>query len=447
MIKGYTTGVFDLFHIGHLNILKAAKSQCDHLIVGVTTDELSLERKGKLPIIPFDERVSIIKSIKYVDEVVPQETMDKRAAWAKYKFDKMFVGDDWKGTDKWNSMEKEFDALGVAIVYFPYTKDTSSTLIREVLNGKVDNTKENKSSYIIDFTNNKSLATKIISKVTKEFELLNIDYWIEYGTLLGAVREKGFIPWDSEFDVGIWHSDYLKHKAHLDAKFREFGFNINYGTKDRVKLIHNNLMIGAYFIDIHTYHLNNDTAYVSFGGKRNKFLYSLYSNIRKALIINDRNAPAYYRMSNIIKLILMNQAEIPDRCTLIPGRYNYLKSFKLNINGCEYDNDKLLLNKNGFLKKLMINAFSYVPDNIRKRLILVLDKAIQSLKDSDMIQAIPAHFYQNLDKIKFEDIVVSCPKNNIEYVKHIYGAGWNIRQKNWKRTQNKINVKMNGDNR
>jgi glycerol-3-phosphate cytidylyltransferase len=80
MIIGYTTGVFDLFHIGHLNILKAAKAQCDHLIVGVTTDELSLERKGKLPIIPFSERVSIVSSIKYVDEVVAQDSMDKMAA-------------------------------------------------------------------------------------------------------------------------------------------------------------------------------------------------------------------------------------------------------------------------------------------------------------------------------------------------------------------------------
>jgi hypothetical protein len=150
----------------------------------------------------------------------------------------MFVGDDWKGTAKWNELEKEFNKLGVEIVYFPYTKDTSSTLIREVLNNKVANANNHKSSYVIDVKKNKSFAVKLIALVLKEFSNLHINYWIEYGTLLGAVREKGFIPWDSEFDVGIWLNDYLKHKEHLDNKFREIGFNINYEVKDRVKLIH-----------------------------------------------------------------------------------------------------------------------------------------------------------------------------------------------------------------
>ncbi len=134
MIKGYTTGVYDLFHIGHLNILKAAKAHCDHLIVGVTTDELSLQRKGKTPVIPLSERMEIIRSIRYVDEVVVQETMDKFDAWEKLHFDRMFVGSDWKGNEKWNNLEIEFGKLGVEIVYFPYTENTSSTILREVLN-------------------------------------------------------------------------------------------------------------------------------------------------------------------------------------------------------------------------------------------------------------------------------------------------------------------------
>lgn len=134
MIKGYTTGVYDLFHIGHLNILKAAKARCDHLIVGVTTDELSLQRKGKKPVIPLSERLEIIKGIRYVDEVVIQETMDKFDAWEKLHFNRMFVGSDWKGTEKWNKLELEFKILGVDIIYFPYTEHTSSTLLREVLN-------------------------------------------------------------------------------------------------------------------------------------------------------------------------------------------------------------------------------------------------------------------------------------------------------------------------
>lgn len=129
---GYTTGVFDMFHIGHLNILKRAKEQCEYLIVGVTTDEL-VSYKNKRAIIPYEERMVIVESIKYVDQVVSQESMDKMAAWKKYKFDVMFVGSDWKGTDKWNKFEKEFAEVGVDIVYFPYTQCTSSTMLREVL--------------------------------------------------------------------------------------------------------------------------------------------------------------------------------------------------------------------------------------------------------------------------------------------------------------------------
>ncbi|MGM0564477.1 MAG: adenylyltransferase/cytidyltransferase family protein [Pseudomonadota bacterium] len=132
-IIGYTTGVYDLFHIGHLNVLRRAKMECDYLIVGVTTDELAYARKAKQPVIPFSERLAIVEAIKFVDEVVPQTHMDKFAAWKDLKFDRMFVGDDWKGTDKWNQLEKEFAEVGVEIVYFPYTEHTSSTFLRSVL--------------------------------------------------------------------------------------------------------------------------------------------------------------------------------------------------------------------------------------------------------------------------------------------------------------------------
>ncbi|GIU46645.1 cytidyltransferase [Shewanella colwelliana] len=130
---GYTTGVFDLFHIGHLNVLKRARLECDYLIVGVTSDELSSTVKGKKPVIPFVERMEIVEAIKFVDEVVPQTNYDKREAWSNLKFDMMFVGDDWKGTEKWNAIETEFNALGVEIFYFPYTTHTSSTILRDVL--------------------------------------------------------------------------------------------------------------------------------------------------------------------------------------------------------------------------------------------------------------------------------------------------------------------------
>jgi len=131
-IIGYTTGVFDLFHIGHLNLLRNAKSLCDKLIVGVTSDEL-VSYKHKKAVIPFIERCEIIRNIKYVNLVVPQENMDKYEAWKKLKFDIMFVGDDWYDTEKWNSIETQLEKVGVKIIYFPYTKGTSSTLINQIL--------------------------------------------------------------------------------------------------------------------------------------------------------------------------------------------------------------------------------------------------------------------------------------------------------------------------
>ena len=131
-VIGYTTGVYDLFHIGHLNLLKRAKDQCDELIVGVTTDEL-VSYKGKRPVIPYEERVEIVRSIRYVDRVVAQTDMDKLGAWRRLGFDLVFVGDDWKGTDKWNAIEAEFQVVGVKVVYFPYTQTTTSTLITNTL--------------------------------------------------------------------------------------------------------------------------------------------------------------------------------------------------------------------------------------------------------------------------------------------------------------------------
>lgn len=131
MIIGYTTGVFDMFHIGHLNILRRAKEQCDYLIVGVSTDELVQHDKHKVPIIPFEDRCKIVEAIRYVDEVVPQMNKDKKAAWERYKFSKMFVGSDWKGSDVWNSFEEQFKPLGVEIVYLTHTDGISSTILRD----------------------------------------------------------------------------------------------------------------------------------------------------------------------------------------------------------------------------------------------------------------------------------------------------------------------------
>ena len=130
---GYTTGVFDMFHIGHLNILKKAKEQCDYLIVGVSTDEVVKSYKNKTPIIPFEERIAIVQELKCVDKAVPQTSMDKMKAWEKYHFDALFHGSDWKGSDMYNKMIKEFLAVGVDVVFLPHTDGVSSTLLSEVL--------------------------------------------------------------------------------------------------------------------------------------------------------------------------------------------------------------------------------------------------------------------------------------------------------------------------
>ncbi len=129
---GYTSGVYDLFHIGHLNLLKNAKGLCDKLIVGVTVDEL-VAYKNKKAVIPFSERIDIVRNIKYVDAAIAQEDIDKYKMWEKLRFDMLFVGDDWYNSPSWNEMETKFNAVGVRVVYFPYTKGTSSTLISETL--------------------------------------------------------------------------------------------------------------------------------------------------------------------------------------------------------------------------------------------------------------------------------------------------------------------------
>lgn len=132
-IIGYTAGVYDMFHIGHLNIIRNAKAQCDYLIVAVSTDELVKKEKNKTPIIPFKERKEIISALKYVDEVVPQYNKNKLGAWKKYKFNKMFVGSDWQNTPQWQKYEKELKPHGVEIIYLPHTYGISSTKLSSLI--------------------------------------------------------------------------------------------------------------------------------------------------------------------------------------------------------------------------------------------------------------------------------------------------------------------------
>lgn len=128
---GYTTGVFDMFHIGHLNILKHAKELCDYLIVGVSTDEVVEAYKNKKPIIPFEQRRAIVEAIKYVDKVVPQTSMDKFKAWEELHFDAIFHGDDWKGSAMYDEVEKKLKGVGCDLVFLPHTDGISSTILRE----------------------------------------------------------------------------------------------------------------------------------------------------------------------------------------------------------------------------------------------------------------------------------------------------------------------------
>ena len=132
MIIGYTAGVFDLFHIGHLNLLKNAKGMCDRLVVGVTVDEL-VQYKGKNALIPFEDRIEIVRACKYVDAVIPQYDMDKLKTCKELGAEILFVGDDWYGSQKWRDYESTFENEGIRVIYFPYTRGVSSTKITETL--------------------------------------------------------------------------------------------------------------------------------------------------------------------------------------------------------------------------------------------------------------------------------------------------------------------------
>ncbi|MBL1083026.1 adenylyltransferase/cytidyltransferase family protein [Streptomyces actinomycinicus] len=130
---GYAPGVYDLFHVGHLNILRRARQQCDRLVAGVVADERVLQQKGRRPVVPLAERLDIVRSLQCVDEAVVEATTDKMEMWKEIGFDVVFKGDDWRGTELWNTLEHRFAQVGVKVVYFPYTPHTSSTLLRTAL--------------------------------------------------------------------------------------------------------------------------------------------------------------------------------------------------------------------------------------------------------------------------------------------------------------------------
>ena len=133
IVVGYAPGAYDLFHIGHLNILQHAADHCDRLIAGVVSDEMLLRSKGRLPVIPLAERLEIVRNLRFVDDVHAEVLPDKIDTWRQVRFDVIFKGDDWRGTPKGEKLERDFAAVGVEVRYFPYTMHTSSSLLRKAL--------------------------------------------------------------------------------------------------------------------------------------------------------------------------------------------------------------------------------------------------------------------------------------------------------------------------
>ena len=130
---GYAPGAYDLFHVGHLNILRHAREHCDHLIAGVVSDEMLERTKGRRPVVPLEERIEIVRHVRYVDQVHAETVPDKLDTWRELRFDVFFKGDDWRGTAKGRDLERRFAEVGVEVVYFPYTMHTSSTALRRAL--------------------------------------------------------------------------------------------------------------------------------------------------------------------------------------------------------------------------------------------------------------------------------------------------------------------------
>ena len=130
---GYAPGAYDLFHIGHLNLLRHARSRCDYLVAGVVSDEMAERAKGRPPVVPLIERLEIVRSLRFVDAAFVETVPDKLETWKQVRFDVLFKGDDWRGTEKGIRLEREFAAVGVEVVYFPYTMTTSSTQLRKAL--------------------------------------------------------------------------------------------------------------------------------------------------------------------------------------------------------------------------------------------------------------------------------------------------------------------------
>lgn len=291
--------------------------------------------------------------------------------------------------------------------------------------------------YQINKDKNKELIVKLFSEVIRIFEKYNIDYWIEYGTLLGAVREGGFIPWDSEIDVGIWYSNYLNNEANLLKEFKAAGFFINLDSKDRVKLIHKDLLIGAYTIDIHTYHVKGNIAYVSHnpGAKL-----TIYKRIYKIIKDFDDRKPRVFPISLMLKPLMSNFNSIPS-VFHIRVENNLLNEFSILYLDKIIYGDKKRKSILAKLTRYFLKLFLFVlPKTIRYKFIdYIRSRVIEQSKLNNKAQVFPVNYFMDLSKIKFETIEVSCPIDKVNYIESIYGKDWNNPKPHWVNTENKNN--------
>ncbi|MBP3194025.1 LicD family protein [Natronogracilivirga saccharolytica] len=295
----------------------------------------------------------------------------------------------------------------------------------------------------IDINKNKDKITRCFTHIINLFNKNNIVYWIEYGTLLGAVREGGFIPWDSEIDIGIWYDDYKKHAKYIDEELKSMGFIIDKTSNDRVKLIHKDIMNGAYTIDIHTYHFNDNYAFVSYNVDK----WSILERIVKFVTKNNKwNKYPYYEASKIIKLIMDKEGIISDKYYIVDDSKYDKHLFRVGVDKKRLHSNKKKNSINYILllvKKLTyyickINIIYRISKNMEEKYIRKNKKKM--CKNNDK-QAIPIRYYKNLTHVSFEGIDVLAPKDYYSYLEEVYGKEWYIRNSKWHRSQNKINKK------